>query len=55
MIKVIHEDYQGFVRNSNKRKAQEQDLKKYQGMATSYQKTIESLRQEMDNKNYEYV
>lgn len=55
MIKVIHEDYQGFVRNSNKRKAQEQDLKKYQQMATSYQKTIEELRQEMDNKNYEYV
>jgi hypothetical protein len=55
MIKVIHEDYQGFVRNSNKRKAQEQDLKRYQQMATNYQKTIESLRSEIDNKNYEKV
>lgn len=36
MIGVIKEDYQAFVRNNNKRKAQEVELKKYMALAVQY-------------------
>lgn len=43
MIAVIKDDYQAFVRANNKRKKQEEELKKYQDKATEYQHDIDTL------------
>lgn len=54
MIKVIKDDYQTFVRNSNKQKTQEAELQRYKEDAIKHQRTIDDLKKEIDQKQEDY-